>query len=166
MERFQKLSPKDVLHAQHLLLEMLAYEEMQNTTTSNNRERTPPQVLEETDPIYGVLAKPVNVHWVPVQDRGKRSSLPRPAENIDLSSTNVGECDVRTNQGQGPRGSTTIQSSARGGTVAGRRLQSISTLTHDVSSIQVQATAISSVPININVGTALVQAEASKARAD
>jgi hypothetical protein len=76
MEKFSGLSLEEVRRATMLHLEHSAYDDLRNRDATTSEEQRPSE-LEETDPIYRVVAVPVVANWETPRSRAPR---PQPTE--------------------------------------------------------------------------------------
>jgi hypothetical protein len=88
VHRFLTLTPEEVLRATQLHLAHDAYDDMQ-TKEQVQVVDLRPNDPEDTDPIYKVVATPVNVNWVQPEGRGgRRRERPATAvEEVELVPT-------------------------------------------------------------------------------
>jgi hypothetical protein len=90
VEKFSGLSPEEVRRATMLYLEHSAYDDLRSRDATTSEEQRPSE-LEETDPIYRVVAAPVVANWETPRNRAPR---PRPIE-----ATTEGALQSRATEG-------------------------------------------------------------------
>jgi hypothetical protein len=120
VHRFIVLTPKEVLRATQLHLAHNAYDDMQTEEQVQAVDRRPNDP-EDTDPIYRVVATPVNVNWVQPEGRGgrRRERLATTVEEVELVPTaDTVPWEKRNKGDRRPRSDSTERTSS--GTVASR----------------------------------------------
>lgn len=86
VKKFLNLTPQDVLRARRQFMEHTAYDDLRNAQPRRATLPAPPRAPEETDPVYGVFARAVNINWVPVAERNRRIRSPERVETEDTNS--------------------------------------------------------------------------------
>jgi hypothetical protein len=86
VEKFSALSPEEVRRATMLHLEHSAYDDLRSRDATTSEEQRPSE-LEETYPIYRVVAAPVVANWETPRSRAPRPRLTEATTEGALQST-------------------------------------------------------------------------------
>jgi hypothetical protein len=163
VHRFIVLTPKEVLRATQLHLAHNAYDDMQTEEQVQAVDRRPNDP-EDTDPIYRVVATPVNVNWVQPEGRGGRcrERPPTAVEEVELDPTSGTEPRKKRIKGDRRPHSYSTQRTSSGMVASRERSTTVETGIGRPALVSSSSTA--TVIAGLTPGTAS-QAESSRAAA-